>query len=61
MPKRKGNQKFAKLGEKDCWHSYGLQVLTPSRFTKVVSSILKGRYVLISSKMDKRPHGIHPL
>ena len=61
MPKRKRNQKFAKLGEKDSWHSYGLQVLTPSKFTMVVSKILQGRYNLLSSKLDKRHQGIRPI
>ncbi|MCK4606258.1 MAG: hypothetical protein KAU35_03065 [candidate division Zixibacteria bacterium] len=54
MPKRKGKQKFAKLGEKDCWHLYGLQVLTPTKFTRVVEKILQGRYALISSRLEER-------
>ena len=50
MPKRKENEKFARLGKKDCWHSYSLQMLTPSKFNKVVGSILRGQYILIRAK-----------
>ncbi len=49
MPKRKSPQNFAMLGEKDCWHSYSLQMLAPSKFNKVVGKILRGSYSLISS------------
>ncbi|MFQ5452556.1 MAG: hypothetical protein ACE5D6_00005 [Candidatus Zixiibacteriota bacterium] len=54
MPKRKENEKFAILGEKDCWHSYSLQMLQPSKFTIVVSNILSGKYNLINSKFNKQ-------
>lgn len=60
MPKRKENQKFACLGEKNCWHSYGLQMLTPTKFSHVVSKILRGRYVLISSRLDKQVEHLNP-
>ena len=60
MPKRKENQDFASKGEKDCWHSYGLQMLTPTKFSTVVGKILRGRYVLISSKLDRRLEHIFP-
>ncbi len=50
MPKRKEEQKFAELGEKDCWHSYGLQVLSPTKFSSVVGKILRGHYMLITSR-----------
>jgi hypothetical protein len=49
MPKRKQAEKFAALGEKDCWHLYGLQVLTPSKFASVVGKVLKGHYTLTNS------------
>ena len=52
MPKRRTHQEFAKLGEKDCWHSYSLQMLSPSKFNRVVGKILRGRYVLITSKLQ---------
>ena len=48
MPKRKEAEQFADMGEKDCWHLYGLQVLTPSKFASVVGKILKGRYMLVN-------------
>ncbi len=60
MPKRKENQKFASLGKKDCWHSYGLQMLTPTKFSHVVSKILCGRYNLISSRLDKQVEHLNP-
>ncbi len=60
MPKRKENQKFASLGEKNCWHSYGLQMLTPTKFSHVVSKILRGRYMLISSRLDKHVEHLNP-
>lgn len=60
MPKRKEEQKFARLGEKDCWHSYGLQVLTPSKFGNVVGKILRGRYLLITSKLNGNTHLPYP-
>jgi hypothetical protein len=52
MPKRKEAEKFAAVGMKDCWHSYGLQVLPPGKFAAVVSKILNGNYVLISERPD---------
>ena len=60
MPKRKENQKFANLGEKDCWHSYGLQMLTPTKFSHVVGKILRGRYVLISSRLSRQAEHLYP-
>jgi hypothetical protein len=36
-------------GEKDCWLLLSLQKLPPDKFMRVVSNILKGRYLLISS------------
>ncbi|HUV30265.1 MAG TPA: hypothetical protein VMY05_04120 [Acidobacteriota bacterium] len=48
MPKRKEAEEFAVVGEKDCWHLYGLQVLSPNKFVTVVGRILQGRYWLIN-------------
>jgi hypothetical protein len=47
MPKRKEAIKYAKVGEKDLWHPYGLQGLTADRFAKVVNRILTGRIGLL--------------
>jgi len=53
MPKRKETDDFAALGEKDCWHSYGLQMLTPPKFAAVVGKILRGNYALVNSKLSQ--------
>ena len=53
MPKRKEPEKFASKGEKDCWHPYSLQILSPSKFTQVVGRILIGQYNLIQSRHDR--------
>jgi len=53
MPKRIEEKKFANLGEKDCWHPYSLQMLQPSKFTNVVGKILRGRYMLVSSRINR--------
>ena len=60
MPKRRTTQEFARLGEKDCWHSYSLQTLSPSKFNDVVGKILRGRYLLITSRSDARSGQIYP-
>ncbi len=54
MPKRKKVVEFAECRDKECWHSYSLQTLTPAKFSIVVGKILKGRYSLINSRVDKR-------
>lgn len=54
MPKRREAEKFAAAGEKDCWHSYGLQGLSPNRFASVVTQILKGRYMLVNPRLQDR-------
>ncbi len=54
MPKRKEAEAFAAVGSKDCWHSYSLQVLAPGKFAQVVGDILKGKYSLVSSRVDDR-------
>ena len=53
MPRRKEDEDYADLGEKDCWHSYGLQMLTPTNFSSVVGNILNVKYTLIVARMDK--------
>lgn len=50
MPKRKEEEKFAPLGEKESWHAYSLQMLHASKFTIVVGEILKGNYSLVITK-----------
>lgn len=57
MPKRKEAIKYAKVGEKDLWHPYGLQGLTGDRFTKVVNRILSGRIGLLSRRSPSPIHG----
>ncbi len=52
MPKRGSKKAFAIKGEKDCWHPYSLQPLSPKRFAVVVGKILRGKYELISSRDD---------
>jgi hypothetical protein len=54
MPKRREAEKFAAAGKKDCWHSYGLQGLTPNRFASVVTKILKGHYILVNPRLHDR-------
>jgi len=54
MPKRKENEHFALLGKKDCWHTYGLQVLSTQKFARVVTSILNGRHTLITARFLNR-------
>jgi hypothetical protein len=36
--------------EKDCWHLYSLQDLSPTKFIDVVDKIFKGQYNLITPK-----------
>lgn len=54
MPRRKEVERFARVGEKDCWHLYGLQVLSPERFVRVVGKILKGRFDLINRRIQSK-------
>ena len=53
MPKRKVKESFASVGEKECWHSYSLQMLHPKKFSTVVGKILNGNYSLIIRRYDK--------
>ena len=50
MPKRKEVERFAVLGEKDCWQLYGLQGLAPNKFASVVSKVLSGRFILVNTR-----------
>lgn len=52
MPKRKEEEKYASLGEKDSWHAYSLQTLQPAKFSLVVGNILKGNYTLIVTRLQ---------
>ena len=54
MPKRRTEQKSARPYEKDCWHTYSLQVLSPAKFSQVVGKILKGHYLLLTARMQQR-------
>lgn len=53
MPKRKDPEKFANRGEKDCWHPYSLQLLSPAKFNLVVGKILDGQYNLLVPRQYK--------
>ena len=53
MPKRKEEEQFASLGEKESWHAYSLQMLQPAKFSLVVGNILKGNYTLIVTRLQK--------
>ncbi|UCE23972.1 MAG: hypothetical protein JSU74_11840 [Candidatus Zixiibacteriota bacterium] len=53
MPRRKEENNYADLGEKDCWHSYSLQMLTPSKFSSVVEKILTGQHTLIVARLSE--------
>jgi hypothetical protein len=53
MPKRKEPPVYAPLGEKDHWHPYNLQMLTPTKFAGVVGKILDGRYCMIHDRASR--------
>lgn len=50
MPKRKKAIKYARRGEKDLWHPYGLQSLRADKFVHVANRILRGRFILLNLK-----------
>ena len=50
MPKRKEAVRYARTGEKELWHPYGLQGLSTDRFAFVVNRILGGRFILLNLK-----------
>jgi hypothetical protein len=56
MPRRKEPVKYAFLGPKDCWHIYGLQVLTPKKFADAVGEILRGRHTLVRTHVQDRDY-----
>lgn|GEM_PF-2451119 len=39
------------LPEKECWHAYGLQPLSPSQFIRVVDRIIAGKNTLLSTNI----------
>jgi hypothetical protein len=41
---------YRPLPDKRYWHSYGLQLLGPSKFTDAVSKIVRGKDLLISTR-----------
>ena len=45
VPKRK-TIPFVREAEKTTWNLYGLQALTPERFTRVVQEVLNGRHLV---------------
>ncbi len=49
MPKRKAEEQFATIGNKDGWQLYGLQHLAPGKFATVVGKILAGKHYLINA------------
>lgn len=59
MPRRKEPVKYAFLGPKDCWHIYGLQVLTPKKFADVVGEILRGHHKLVRTQIQDRDYMTH--
>lgn len=48
MPKRKENEKFVSLGSKDIWSPFGLQSLSPEKFSSVATMILSGKHDLLT-------------
>jgi hypothetical protein len=53
MPKRKVIP-FTRESEKTCWNLYGLQILAPERFQRVVQEIINGRYLLYHTELTTR-------
>ena len=53
MPKRKVVP-YVREAEKTCWNLYGLQGLTPERFTHVVQEVLDGRYLVFRPQLPTR-------
>ena len=43
-------ENYRPLPDKKYWHSYGLQILGPSKFTDAVSKIVSGKDLLISTR-----------
>jgi hypothetical protein len=53
MPKRKVVP-FVRESEKTCWNLYGLQILAPERFQRVVQEVINGRYLLFRTELTTR-------
>ncbi len=49
MPRRKQNEQFAPILEKDLWHPYELQSLVSRKFVTIVNKILKGEYSMLDT------------
>lgn len=60
MPARKEAELFASAIIKDYWHPYGLQGLSPDKFARVVSRILKGKFGLLALKWKIKPDETKP-
>jgi hypothetical protein len=48
MPRRKENEKFVQVGSKDIWNPFGLQTLSPEKFSSVATLILSGKHDLLN-------------
>jgi len=53
MPDRKKKDTRIPVKSKDCWHSYGLQSLPPSRFAVVIGKILSNHHRLIAPRRER--------
>ena len=49
MPRKKRDEDYAPVGEKDIWHPYDLQQLVQRNFIKVVNKIIQGDYALMDT------------
>jgi hypothetical protein len=49
MPRRKQNEQFAPIQEKDLWHPYELQSLVTRKFIVIVDRILRGDYAMLDT------------
>jgi hypothetical protein len=55
MRKRRNEVAHILPGPGECWHPYGLQVLRPDQFTRVVNSILRGDGRLLPLARNHKP------
>jgi hypothetical protein len=53
MPKRKEAIQYARKGDKELWHPYGLQTLSADKFAGVVNRILGGRFMLLDLRWSQ--------
>jgi len=49
MPRSKKPDQPQRKARKDTWQIYSLQSLHPSRFARVVSNIVKGKFFLVGN------------